>query len=87
MKCNFEIDYLKRMIDIERKPYTFSTALDHNTIQIDKVVALWFLEKSIKKISIDKEKYKIISVYVPYFSDWVVLQNDYLPHAGEYFLN
>ena len=87
MKCYGEIDYLKRTIDIDRKPFTFSTELNRNTIQIDRVVALWLLEKQRKSISIDKEKYKVISVYIPYFTNWVILQNDYLPHLGEYFLN
>jgi len=87
MKCYGEIDYLKRTITIDRKKSTFSTSLNRNTIQIDRTVALWFLEKQRKSISIDKEKYKVISIYIPYFSDWVILQNDYLPHVGEYFLN
>jgi len=87
MKYDFEIDFLKRTIGIDRKLYTFSTELNRSTIQIDRVIALWFLEKQRKNISIDKEKYKVISVYIPYFSDWVMLQNDYLPYLGEYFLN
>lgn len=87
MKCCFDIDYFKRTTTIERKSYTFSTSLNRNTIQIDRVIALWFLEKQRKNISIDKEKYKVISFHIPYFSDWVILQNDYLPLAGEYFLN
>jgi len=88
MRCYGEIDFLKKTISIEKKePYTFSTDLKRNTITIDRVVALWLLDKKLRIISIDREKYKVISVYIPYFSDWVNLQNDYLPYLGEYFLN
>lgn len=87
MKCNFEIDYHKPTTFIDRKIFNISTELKRTTISIDRIVSLWLIEKQIKKVLIVKDKYKIISVHVPYFSDWVILQNDYLPIAGEYFLN
>lgn len=87
MKCYGEIDYFKKTIDIDRKNSTISTEFKRNTITIDRVVALWVLEKQRRTISIDREKYKVISIYIPYFSDWVILQNEYLPIQGEYFLN
>ena len=87
MKCKFEIDYFKKTINIERRRNIFSTELKRNTIAINRIIALWLLEKRIKTVAINKDKYKIISIHVPYFSDWVILQNDYLPIYGEYFLN
>jgi hypothetical protein len=87
MKSYGEIDFLKRTISIEKKSRIISTEKKRNTVVIDRLVALWLLEKRVRTVSIDREKYKVISVHVPYFSDWVILQNDYLPMAGEYFLN
>jgi hypothetical protein len=87
MKCYGEIDFKRSTIDIEEKLYNLSTELKRNTISIDRLVSLWLIEKQVKKVLIVKDKYKIISVHVPFFTDWVILQNDYLPIQGEYFLN
>jgi hypothetical protein len=86
MRCYSEIDYIKKTIEIERKRHTFSTELHHDIIIINRILLSWFLEQKRNTISIDKE-YKVFSIYVPYFTDWVLLQNDYLPYNGEYFLN
>ena len=87
MQCNFEIDFLRKTIAIEKRSQTLTTELKRTTIAIDRIVALWLLEKRVTTVSIDKEKYKLVTISVPYFSDWVILQNDYLPIQGEYFLN
>jgi len=87
MRCYSEIDYKRKTIDIEERLYNLSTELKRKTISIDKLVSLWLIEKQVKKVLIVKDKYRIISIHVPYFTDWVVLQNDYLPVQGEYFLN
>jgi len=87
MQCNFDIDFLRKTIAIEKRSQTLTTELKSTTIAIDRLVALWILEKRVTTVSIDKEKYKLVTISVPYFSDWVILQNDYLPIQGEYFLN
>jgi len=89
MKCVFEVDYLKKNIEIDRKLSTLSVNKKLSTITIDKIVKAWLLEKRKSTVSIDKEKYKIITVRVPIpgVSDWVIVQNDYLPTQGSYFLN
>jgi hypothetical protein len=87
MRCYGEIDFHRPTTVIEKISSTIQTNLNRRIISIDRVVALWLLEKQRSTISIDKETYKVISVYVPYFTEWVILQNDYLPQAGEYFLN
>ena len=87
MRCKFEIDYNRPTTFIDRKIFNISTERKIKTTSIDRIVSLWLIEKQIKKVLIVKDKYKIISVHVPYFSDWVILQNDYLPVTGEYFLN
>lgn len=87
MQCNFEIDFLRKTIAIEKRSQTLTTELKRATIAIDRIVSLWLLEKRVTTVVIDKEKYKVVTISVPYFSDWVILQNDYLPIQGEYFLN
>ena len=87
MKCEFEIDYLKKNISIERQNFNRILDLKKSTVVIDRVVASWLLEKKVSTVFIDKEKYKIISIYIPQYSEWVILQNGYLPISGAYFLN
>lgn len=87
MKCYKEIDFKKSTIDIDRKLFNIITERKRSTTAIDRIIALWFLEKQRKIVSIDKEKYKVITVRIPYPEDWVILQNEYLPFLGEYFLN
>lgn len=87
MKYSGEIDFKKSTISIEKKVYNISTELKRNTISIDRIIALWFLEKQTKQILIDRETYRVIRVNVPVPFNWVNLQNDYLPLEGEYFLN
>jgi hypothetical protein len=87
MKCYQEIDFKRKTISVEEKLYTLSTELKRKTTKIDRIVSLWLIEKQRKTILITKSNYKVIRVNVPYFTDWVILQNDYLPIVGEYFLN
>jgi len=87
MKCSFDIDFKRKTIFVEKKLSTLSTELKRKTTEIDRIVSLWLIEKQRKTILITKPNYKVIRVNVPYFTDWVILQNEYLPHAGEYFLN
>ena len=87
MQCNFEIDYFKKTLAIDRKLSTKSTEFKRSTIAINRIIASWILEKQTKSISIDREKFRTIPIYIPYFTDWVTLQNEYLPYLGEYFLN
>jgi len=87
MKCKFEIDYFKSNILAEKKIFTTSTELKRVTNKIDRIVSLWLVEKQLKQILITRPNYKVIRVNVPYIADWVILQNEYLPMTGEYFLN
>ena len=87
MQCNFDIDYFKKTLAIDRKLNTYSTEVNHSTIKIDRIVSSWLLEKQSSTVLIDKEKFRTIPIYIPYFTDWVNLQNEYLPYLGEYFLN
>ena len=87
MKCSFEIDYLRKNTIIEKQFHNFSVEKKTATTKIDRLVALWLIEKHRKQIVIIKPEYRVIRVNVPYFTDWVILQNDFLPQVGEYFLN
>jgi hypothetical protein len=87
MRFNFEIDYLQKKITIDIKKSNIFTEYKSKTLSIDRLITLFAIEKIKKNIYIDRFKYKAIRVNIPYFSDWVILQNDYLPISGEYFLN
>jgi len=85
-----EIDYIKKTITIEKKISLISSELKRNPVMINRILPIWSLERQIVQIghiSIDRFKYKVIRINVPFYSDWVILQNEYLPTQGEYFLN
>jgi hypothetical protein len=87
MKCKFDIDFKRPTTLLNFKRPTISTELKRNTIFINRLISRWLIEKQTKKIFIDRIKYKIVRVNVPVPFDFVILQNDYLPTKGEYFLN
>lgn len=87
MRCYSEIDFKRKTISIEEKLFDIFIELKRKTFSVDRIFILYLLEQKRKQIAIDKMKYKVISIYIPYFTDWVILQNDYLPNSGEYYLN
>lgn len=82
-----KIDYLRKTTTLERKSYTVNVNLKKTPVIIDRIQVAWLLEKRKRRISIERSKYKILTINIPMYSDWVILHNDYLPVQGEYFLN
>jgi len=87
MKCNFEIDYLRKNIEIERKAKIIDTDYFRPTRDIARIFVQVAIERKIRRISIDREKFRVIRFNIPVPFNWVNVQNDWLPIEGEYFLN
>lgn len=88
MLCRKEIDFKKRPVQIENRINLFAISQIKlvNSIELfKKTIAI--IEKSPYKIEIKQSQYKIIRFNVPVPFNFVILQNDYLPLKGEYFLN
>jgi hypothetical protein len=61
--------------------------IDRPVYSITKTSIREKIEYLISSIKIDKSTYRVITVNIPFPFDFVILQNDYLPTKGEYFLN
>lgn len=87
MRCSYKIDFKKRVNPIEYKTIVCSiNRLRPNTGILFYRYCNFLTKKISKRIYIKEFDYKIIPV--PYYVDknLVILQNDFLPIDGQYFL-
>lgn len=87
MKCNFEIEYLRPEIKIDRRLSTFSTEYKRKTNSIERILDLISIERKKKTAVLVKYNGAVIKIYVPINTDWIWMQNRFLPTKGQYFLN
>lgn len=87
MKCSFEIDYLRKNTEIDRKLSTISTEFKNKTLFIEKILSTLSIEKKKKTSVLVDYNGAVIKIYIPINADWAVLQNNFLPSKGQYFLN
>jgi len=87
MSNTINIDFKKIKHTIETKNAVPSIELNKTIVQINNIAIRKAIEIKKETVSIEKARFEVKIVYIPYFSDFAILQNDYLPNMGEYFLN
>lgn len=88
MLKEFQIDYNRKIISVEKDNFTFDISKFNKTTEIENISRRFHINCLKHIIGIEKN-YTIQNQIIrqAYYTDWTILQDEYLPKSGMYCLN